>query len=290
VNAEPNACRRRRPGACHDHASRGARLVQQCRAAIARNTAGQASSGTRLLIAVLLAIFLGGCFSGKTRREDRAQAPPPVAELNSAVQTPPEPAGQSDADAFQESLAAVAGAGGAKAALLDDTAWLAAISPRPTWGDQRAGDPANLWRNWELHFSRGTAKEKYARELDFFGIELAVVQPGNKLLYVSSFSRKKVQTRVGPADQEKRCYLTWREGDLSRADAELLSRAGISSEDHVVLKILPPKVEAALVALERASAGGSLDGVRKTRFGIRPAGDGYEFYVMEQFRKEQPAP
>ena len=149
-----------------------------------------------------------------------------------------------------------------------------------------AGDAGNLWRNWELHFNRGTAKERYARQLDFFGIELAVVMPENKLLYVGKFTQKKPQTRLGPADQERRCYLTWREGDLSRADAELLSRAGISSEDRVVLKILPPKVEAALAVLEKAAAGDDLDSVRRTRFGIRAAGDGYEFYVLEQLRKE----
>ncbi len=214
MNAEPNRCRR--PGACHCW------LVQQCRAAIARNTAGQASSGTRLLLASLLAAVLGGCFSGKGRPQDRAKAAPPAAQLKTEVCTPPEPAADPAETPLKDALAAVDAAAGAKAGLLDDPAWLAALSPRAAWGDQRAGDAGNLWRNWELHFNRGTAKEKYARQLDFFGIELAVVMPENKLLYVGKFTQKKPQTRLGPADQERRCYLTWREGDLSRADAELL--------------------------------------------------------------------
>ena len=204
--------------------------------------------------------------------------------------TPPEPAADPAETPFKDSLAAVAAAAGAKAGLLDDPAWLAAISPRPPGAINAPATPANLWRNWELHFNRGTAKEKYARQLDFFGIELAVVMPENKLLYVGKFTQKKPQTRLGPADQERRCYLTWREGDLSRADAELLTRAGISSEDRVVLKILPPKVEAALAALEKAAAGNDLDSVRRTRFGIRAAGDGYEFYVAGTIAEGAPPP
>ncbi len=256
----------------------------------AESNASRAIAPRTALLAVLLAAVVGGCFSGRGRREERPKAAAPVAQLKTELRTPPEPAADPGAASFKDSLATVAGAAGAKAGLLDDPAWLAAISPRPAWGDQRAADAGNLWRNWELHFDRGTAKEQYARQLDFFGIELAVVLPENKLLYVGHFTQKKPRTRVGPADQERRCYLTWREGDLSQADAELLARAGVGPEDHVVLKILPPKVEAALAALEKAHAGSDFGSVRKTRFGIRAAGDGYEFYVVEQLRKERAGP
>ncbi len=53
------------------------------------------------------------------------------------------------------------------------------------------------------------------------------------------------------------------------------------------MKILPAAVEAKLAALERTAAGADIDNVRKTRFGIRAAGDGYEFYVIQQYRTEQ---
>ena len=164
-----------------------------------------------------------------------------------------------------------------------------ASSSKPAdWGDLRkAGEKDVAARNWELRFLKGNTKDKYARQLDFFGIELAVVMPGNKLVYVRKFSKPKPENHTGPADQEKRCYLTWRNGDLSRADVELLSRAGVSPGDRVVLKILPADVEAKLAKLEKDYAGDDAGNVSKTQFGIRAAGDGYEFYVAEQYRKER---
>ncbi len=182
-----------------------------------------------------------------------------------------------------------AGAAGAKAGLLDDPARRAALQGRDSWGDPReAVQPwASLRRNWELHFTKGLSRDKYARQLDFFGIELAVVLPGNKLTCVRNLSKAKPEIHTGAASAERRCYLTWSEGDLGRADADLLARAGISTEERVVLKLLPPAVEAKLAELETNHAGREIDNVRKTRFGIRAAGDGYEFFVLEQFRKEQ---
>ena len=156
-------------------------------------------------------------------------------------------------------------------------------------GDDRpaaeaAGKPARP-RNWEIRFGRGMTREQYAEQLDFFGIELAVVMPGDQLLYVREFSKAKPQTRNGPASEERRYYLTWREGDLGRADVDLLARAGVDASDRVVLKIIPAAVEAKLAALEETRAGNQADKIRKTQFGVRKEGDEYLFFVMDQFRK-----
>ena len=104
---------------------------------------------------------------------------------------------------------------------------------------------------------------------------------------VRNLSKVKPEIHTGAASTERRCYLTWSEGDLGRADADLLARAGISTEGQVVLKLLPRRVEDKLAELEQNYAGHEIDNVRKTRFGIRAAGNGYEFFVLEQFRKEQ---
>jgi hypothetical protein len=255
----------------------------------ASRTKFAALAGAGLLVAVVLTAWLAGWFPGGGRRPDasKAVAQPPAAELKIEVATPIESAAGSGGPTLSQSLAAVSAAAAAKAAALDDAARFAA--PRDLWGDQRkaAEGGANSARCWELRFAKGSTKEKYARQLDFFGIELAVVMPDNKLFYVRDFSKPKPQTSSGAADAEKRWYLTWREGDLIRADVDLLAAAGANTSGRVVLKILPPKVEDKLAELEKASAGDEIGDVAKTRFGIREAGDGYEFYVIEQFRKER---
>ena len=137
-------------------------------------------------------------------------------------------------------------------------------------------------RRWEVHFLEGGTLEAYAKQLDFFGIELAVLRPDGKVVYISNLAKRKPDVRVASAEGEKRYYLTWRSGDLQQADRELLARAGVDAGNGIILKFLPPAVEAQLAALEKAYAGSKAAKLRKTRFGIQSAGQGYSFFVLEQ--------
>lgn len=137
-------------------------------------------------------------------------------------------------------------------------------------------------RGWEIRFDPGNTLETYAKQLDFFGIELGVLLPDNQVLYVSDLSKPQPTVRKGPADQESRYYFTWRQGELQTADHELLTKAGVDPKDHLILKFLPEKWTQQLAGLEKAHAADKLENIRKTRFGVRKAGDGYEFYVIEQ--------
>ena len=236
-----------------------------------------------LIVAVWLANWLGG--KGRDVAVKTARPLPP-ADLKLDLAMPLDPAVAPADLSLKDSLAAVAAGVEAKAKLLDDASRFVFKPGR--WGDPReVGEKDLAARNWELRFGKGLTKEKYARQLDFFGVELAVVMPDNKLVYVRNFSKPKPETHTGPADQEQRYYLTWRYGDLSRADVELLDRAGVSPGDRVVLKILPADVEAKLAKLEKVYAGDESGNVSKTQFGIRAAGDGYEFYVTDQYRKDR---
>ena len=147
----------------------------------------------------------------------------------------------------------------------------------------KAKEEATAQRNWEIRFPKGQTVETYAKQLDYFGIELAVVMPEGVLLYVSRLSADKPTTRTGKAAEEKRFYLTWRGGELSLADLELLHRAGVEARNRVLLKLLPPELEKKLAELERQAAGPRADRVRKTRFDIRASDDGYQFVVVEQW-------
>jgi hypothetical protein len=142
-------------------------------------------------------------------------------------------------------------------------------------------------RSWEVTFPSNTL-DVYARQLDFFKIELAVLQPGDKIAYAFNLAKLKPDTRVAAAAAEKRFYLTWRKGEMQRADQELLARAGIEAGDNLVVKFLPAETEALLDNLEKrsaADAGFTLRDVRTTRFSIQPEGSGFKFFVLEQSYK-----
>ena len=136
-------------------------------------------------------------------------------------------------------------------------------------------------RKWELRFNEGNTLETYARQLDHFGIELGVLLPGNKVLYISNLSRARPTTREGPRDAEKRYRFTWTQGSLEQADRLLLGRANISVPPRgIIFKFLPPPLYQELATQEKAEASGKQ--VSSSLFGIRSSGDGYEFYVMRQ--------
>jgi hypothetical protein len=138
-------------------------------------------------------------------------------------------------------------------------------------------------RNWQVTFASNTLAA-YAKQLDFFKIELGILQPDNKIVYLYNLSKSKPDTRVviDPAANEKRYYLTWRTGEMQQADRELFNRAGIDAGGFVILKFLPKEAENALVKLEQAYAGAAPKRIKLTRFGVQPDGDGFKFYVIEQ--------
>ena len=187
-----------------------------------------------------------------------------------------------------ETLASIADAVGSQVAVLDDPR----LNGQEQWGGRGDGRLAGrgtgsgVARRWELRFIEGNTLETYARQLDFFAVELAVLMPGNKVVYAYHLTKAKPDTRTGPADAEKRYYLTWRRGELQAADRALLDRAGVQCDGRIILKFLPAKVEARLADLEKSHAERKADNVSQTRFGIRAVGDRYEFFVLEQSYRE----
>ena len=202
-------------------------------------------------------------------RRSGDEPPPAVAQQeehdgvpSSESLQPVEPTAGGAGNSPEQVRAAVEAAIAANAALLDSPALVALMNSRgEVAGDPRETSPpvpeeARSARNWELHFLRGSTLENYARQLDHFNIELGVLLPGGRLAYAAGFSQPKPQSRNGPADAERRHYLTWRESESQQADRELLARAGVTSEGLVILKFLPPELEAQLADLEKQHAAG----------------------------------
>ncbi len=195
---------------------------------------------------------------------------------------------------LKDTLSMVASAVKDRADLLDDPAMIDRTTPGRgggTGGGIGTGRGTGVGpgtgsggrpRHWELRFPRDNTLEAYAKQLDFFGIELGVLLPGNKVQYAYNLSKAQPDQRTGAADQEKRYYLTWRRGELEQADRELLAHAKVDCQDRLILKFLPVEIEKQLWSMEKARAGSGSTGVPTTVFGIQAEGDGYSFYVIEQ--------
>jgi hypothetical protein len=152
--------------------------------------------------------------------------------------------------------------------------------------DRRIGQPG--WpRNWEILFDKNTL-DGYAKQLDFFEIELGVLVPNeNKIIYVYHLQKRKPDTRVlADALKEDRYYFRWRTGEMQRADEELVKRAGVSSEDRVIIKFLPRETERQLADLEQRYQGLASKTIRSTRFGVTRDGSGFKFVVLEQTKRK----
>jgi hypothetical protein len=146
-------------------------------------------------------------------------------------------------------------------------------------GPGRPGIPPQM--RWEISFADGQSLDLYARQLDFFHIELGAVGVG-QVTYAENLSKRKPDVYTGPSGKEKRLYMTWRIGRLKEADRELLGRAGINAAGIPVLQFYPRETEQLLLQVEHDYDGRDVSTIRKTRFGVRSVGSGYEFYVIEQ--------
>jgi hypothetical protein len=137
-------------------------------------------------------------------------------------------------------------------------------------------------QNWQIIFSKDDRKV-YAEQLDFFRIELGVIQPGSTIVCVSHLSKPKPETHtvIKPYLNENRYYLCNKD-DFRDADTELLKRAGIEVGGRLIFKFLPRSVELELVKLENSYCGVNPRNIKSTTFAVRPATTGFEFHVVDQ--------
>jgi hypothetical protein len=153
--------------------------------------------------------------------------------------------------------------------------------------DRLPGEPLKdevpRWERWEIRYEASTL-EQYAKQLDFFGIELGAAGGGSRLVdYASEVVKETPKTRSNPGDEETRLYFSWRGGKLEELDRQLLQKAGVEVGRRIVLQFYPQKIDDMLARLESEHVkDGRIDKLRKTIFGVRPAGDGYEYFIIEQ--------
>jgi hypothetical protein len=136
----------------------------------------------------------------------------------------------------------------------------------------------------EIRFEPSDLAE-YARWLDFFKIELGVLNAEeNRIYYAYNLSQSKPSVRTGAPSDEQRLYMNPTNSQFAALDRELAEAAGIAEKGQIILQFFPPPAQAILYNLEQKHDGTRRpDEIRRTVFRVRPTAEGFEFSVEEQF-------
>jgi hypothetical protein len=137
-------------------------------------------------------------------------------------------------------------------------------------------------QRWFVRFAEFSGIDEYARQLDFFGIELGAVTNG-KLVYVSNLAaaRPKLTEKNSGAD-EKRLYFTWQGGGRKQADLQLFAKAQVNVGAGVIFHFYPKETEEQLAQLEYAFRKRKASEIRRTYFDVVSDKSSYRFEVVRQ--------
>jgi hypothetical protein len=147
------------------------------------------------------------------------------------------------------------------------------------FGPGDGGVPAE--QRWSIIFNQGQTPEEYARQLDAFGVELAVVV-GDQLLYLSNLSSPTPTKRQGSGRGDHRLYFLWQGRGRKASDIALFQKAGIEVGDAPLFQFYPPEAERLLAEKEVRYRGRQPGEIRVTRFTVVPNGNRYDFQVVAQ--------
>jgi hypothetical protein len=137
-------------------------------------------------------------------------------------------------------------------------------------------------QRWSIVYNTEQTPEEYARQLDALGVELAVVEGPDQLLYLSNLSSAEPTKRYGSGRSDDRLYFLWQGRGRKASDLALLRKAGIEVGEGVVLQFYPKGVEDQLAQLEFRYRGRQPGEIRVTRFSVVLRDNGYGFQVIAQ--------
>lgn len=138
------------------------------------------------------------------------------------------------------------------------------------------------WERWQIRYTTAS-KEAYGKQLDFFKIEIGGISRTTPDIHYLTGMGSAMRHRVGNKSADKRVYFIYDQGVLRQWDMEFMQQAKVDMKNKILVQFYPEEVQAKLLQLERAKLGTkSLTTVYRTIYGVRQAGTGYEFYVIDQ--------
>jgi len=139
-------------------------------------------------------------------------------------------------------------------------------------------------QRWYVQFAEQGSLDQYARQLDFFGLELGALLDDHTMAYLSDMSSPQpVVRRAASGEGEKRLFFTWQGGKRRQADVELFTKAGIPiGPDTIIFHFYPPATENMLAVKERDYRNRPVRQIRRTFFTVIPSENGFDFEVTRQ--------
>lgn len=139
-------------------------------------------------------------------------------------------------------------------------------------------------QRWYVRFGDRLTVDEYAKQLEFFGIELGVLLPDGRLGYVSKLTQPAPAVRYTTSGAaEQRLYMSWQGGERRKADLELIGRAGLKVPfETTVLHFYPTETETMLARLEHDYLNRPVAQIKRTYFAVERDGAGYKFTVTGQ--------
>ena len=153
--------------------------------------------------------------------------------------------------------------------------------PYGTGGGGRGGTKRE--QRWLVQFADKGNLKAYAKQLDFFNIELGCAFPDGRIYYLKSMSTSPSVREERMSSKDKRLFMNWQGGDRVKADLELLTKAGVPDPaSGTVLHFYAAETEQMLARLEQEYGGKPANQIKRTYFQVKRAGSGYEFTVTSQ--------
>ena len=138
-------------------------------------------------------------------------------------------------------------------------------------------------QRWLIQFAEQGNLQSYAKQLDFFKIELGCAFKDGRIYYLKNMSTNPTLREQRMSADDKRLFMSWTGGDRVKADIELLVNAGVKdAAAGVPLHFYDPATEQMLARLELDYGGRTADQIRRTYFQVKKSGSGFEFTVTSQ--------
>ena len=139
-------------------------------------------------------------------------------------------------------------------------------------------------QRWFVKFGERSSQEEYAKQLEFFGIELGALLQDGRLAYIKNLTKPTPDVRyIDSGSAEARLYMTWQGGERRSADVQLFAKANVTvNADTVIFHFYPKQTEDKLAHIELEYRNRTVKQIRRTYFAVEPDGPGYKFSVFRQ--------